>query len=197
MVELQTGDVLLFATRKGYLDSMINFFTKSKITHVGFVLKDPTWLNPCLKGTFLWESGWEGTSDPQDGIVKLGVQITSIEDVKKHFKHCDIYLRRPIVPSYFFFKGKEKKFKAIHEKVYDKPYDLVPYDWLGVAIGKKIASTTDRFWCSALVGYIMRELGILNSNTNFTSLSPSDFSIESNTLKFAPFCGFENNEIKL
>ena len=140
---------------------------------------------------------WEGTADPQDGIIKLGVQITSIKDVKKHFENCDIYLRRPKVPSPFFFKGKEKKFKEIHDKVYNKPYDLVPSDWFGAAFKKNITPTTNRFWCSALVGYIMRELGILSFNTNFTSLSPGDFSIESNKLKFAPFCGFENYEIKL
>ena len=52
----------------------------------------------------------EGTADPQDGNIKSGVQITSLEDVKKHFKDCDIYLQA-IVPSPFFFKGKEKNLR--------------------------------------------------------------------------------------
>lgn len=198
MIELQTGDILLFATRKGYLDSVIHYFTKSDLNHVGFVLKDPTWIHPSLKGTFLWESGWEGTPDPQDGELKLGVQITALEDVKKHFKHCDIYLRRPITPNPFFFKGRDNKFKKIHETVYNKPYDIVPTDWLKTALGlNKTPPTTDRFWCSALVGYILTELGILKYNTNYSSLTPSDFSIESNTLEFSQDYGFENDEIKL
>ena len=87
MVELETGDILIFASKGSYLSSLIKYFTQSQITHVGMVLKDPTWINPCLKGTFLWESGWEGTPDPQDNKLKLGVQITALEDVRKHFKN--------------------------------------------------------------------------------------------------------------
>ena len=195
MVELETGDILIFASKGSYLSSLIKYFTQSQITHVGMVLKDPTWINPCLKGTFLWESGWEGTPDPQDNKLKLGVQITALEDVRKHFKNSDIFVRKIKTPSPFFWKGAVEKLKKIHEKVYNKPYDLVPNDWIRASLGlEKTKPTTDRFWCSALIAYILKELGILKGNTNWSSVKPCDFSIEKNTLSFFFGYGFENSE---
>ena len=42
---------------------------------------------------------------------------------------------------------------------------------------------TNRFWCSALIGYIYTKLGILNSDTDWSILRPCDFS-EDSQLKF-------------
>ena len=39
-----------------------------------------------LKGYYVWESGWEGTPDPQDGKVKFGVQITPFEEIFQNYK---------------------------------------------------------------------------------------------------------------
>ena len=49
-------------------------------------IKDPTFIHPSLKGYYVWESGWEGEPDPQDGKVKLGVQLTPLEEVIKNNK---------------------------------------------------------------------------------------------------------------
>ena len=36
---------------------------------------------------------------------------------------------------------------------------------------------TDRFWCSALVGYIYTKCGLLDEKTDWSILRPSDFFI--------------------
>ena len=90
--DLATGDMLLFSpstkTVHGYmrfLDWMIQSTTDSSYTHVAFVLKDPTFIHPVLKGLYIWESGYEGTPDPQDGKVKFGVQITPLHQCIANF----------------------------------------------------------------------------------------------------------------
>ena len=49
---------------------------------------------------------------------------------------------------------------------------------------------TSRFWCSALVGYIYTSCGLLNEETDWSILRPSDFSIEGQNLIL-------NNNVKL
>ena len=90
--DLETGDILLFSpstkTEHGimrFLDWMIQSTTDSSYTHVAFVLKDPTFINPVLKGLYIWESAYEGTPDPQDGKIKFGVQITPLHQCIHNF----------------------------------------------------------------------------------------------------------------
>ena len=50
-------------------------------------MKDPTFINPELKGIYVWESGWEGKPDPQDGFTKLGVQLTSLDTILSNLSY--------------------------------------------------------------------------------------------------------------
>tara|TARA_Y100000817_G_scaffold37886_1_gene26087 strand:- start:34 stop:342 length:309 start_codon:yes stop_codon:yes gene_type:complete len=55
---LKTGDILLFSYQgNSIFSSFIKYFTGSQITHVGMVLKDPVFIQPSLKGYYVWESG--------------------------------------------------------------------------------------------------------------------------------------------
>ena len=57
---------------------------------------------------------------------------------------------------------------------------------------------TNSFWCSALVGYIYTRCGLLNRETDWSILRPSDFSIEYNDiLKFINDCYLDSEEIKI
>ena len=76
----QTGDILLFSSNRWY-SKLIELFTHSPYSHVGIILRDPTFLDPSLKGLFLFESGYEPMKSPEDGKVKYGVQISKLEDV--------------------------------------------------------------------------------------------------------------------
>ena len=62
---------------------------------------------------------------------------------------------------------------AIHDTVYNKPYDIVPKDWVEALfqVDDK-PQKIDRFWCSALIGYIYTKCGILQSNTDWSIMRP-------------------------
>ena len=149
------------------------------------VLKDPSFIHPSLKGYYIWESSWEGKPDPQDGKIKLGVQITPFDEIYQHYKEkkSSIYVRRVNCNPELF---NDSKLKEIHDVVYNKPYDIVPKDWLE-AIERKDSDPqkTDRFWCSALVGYIYTKCGILDSDTDWSILRPSDFSVDGENLRLS------------
>ena len=53
--ELKTGDLLLFDNGGCNLfSSLIKYFTDSEITHIGMILKDPTFIDPLLTGIYVW-----------------------------------------------------------------------------------------------------------------------------------------------
>ena len=185
---LKTGDLLLFDNGSkgvsGFISYLIKYFTQSNITHVAVVLKDPYFLHPTLKGYYVWESNWEGEPDPQDGKVKFGVQITPFEEIYQKYKRTNgrVYVRRIGSTTNLFTLDVMEK---IHENVYNKMYDIVPSDWLeGLWRRDSHPQKTDRFWCSALVGYIYTQCGILRSPTDWSILRPSDFSMGSTELHY-------------
>ena len=92
-----------------------------------------------------------------------------------------------------------KNLSDIHKVVYQKPYDIIPTDWIEAIFRKDDhPQKIDRFWCAALVGYIYTKCGILEKNTDWSVLRPSDFSIQSkNILKFNIDCNLENQETKI
>ena len=102
MNNLRTGDLLLFTEHSDGLFecflSMIRWGTHSNYTHVAMILKDPSFIHPSLKGTFVWESSWEGKPDPQDGKIKLGVQITPLEEILKAYSKIGNVFVRKLVP---------------------------------------------------------------------------------------------------
>ena len=180
---LKTGDIVLFDFNEsgfmGIFNNLIKRFTKSDYSHIAMVLKDPSFIHPSLKGYYIWESSWEGKPDPQDGKIKLGVQITPFHEIydKCVKTNSSITLRRVSNNSAF----SEENLSEIHNVVYDKPYDIVPTDWIE-AINRKDShpQKTDRFWCSALIGYIYTQCGLLTNTTDWSILRPSDFSTEEN-----------------
>ena len=203
MNNLRTGDLLLFTEHSDGLFecflSMIRFGTHSNYTHIAMILKDPSFIHPSLKGTFVWESSWEGKPDPQDGKIKLGVQITPLDEILKAYSKMGHVFVRKIVP----FKERAELFNNdilsdIHKVVYDKPYDLFPPDWIEAFIQKDITpQKTSRFWCSALIGYIYTKCGILKEDTDWTILRPSDFALSSEHLNFINGSYLANVETKM
>ena len=180
-LNLNTGDLILFSSNNTGLfalfDKLIKLFTNSNYNHIGMVLKDPVYIDPKLKGYYLYESSWEGTPDPADGKIKLGVQITPLEEAFKN-NPGNAYLRKVIAKEGTF---SPEKVLDIYKKTNAKPYDLNPVDWIEAFF--RIDPTfkfgkSDRFFCSALVAYIYQQLGILQENTDWSIIRPSDFSIE-------------------
>ena len=190
--KLKTGDLLLFDNKgggiMGIFSSLIKKITKSDISHIAMVLKDPDFVDPPLKGIYVWESNYEGKPDPQDGTIKFGVQITPIEEIFDYYRKnkSKVFVRRIICYPSIFSKNN---LEDIHKVVYDKVYDITISDWIEAIERKdKKPQKTDRFWCSALVGYIYTKCGLLSPNTDWSILRPSDF-----TAKFSSNLEFLNN----
>jgi len=189
---LQTGDILLFVEHPKnsimkLFTWMITTATHSEYSHAAVVLKDPTFIHPSLKGLFLWESSWEGTPDPQDNKIKLGVQITPIYQFLQNFAG-QIYVRRLLKGSDLV---KNDKLQKIHNVVYEKPYDIHIKDWVDAwNRTDSEPQKTDRFWCSALVAYILVSLKFLPDETDWSIIRPSDLSSKSTYLKFCECCEY-------
>tara|TARA_B110000285_G_scaffold224420_1_gene281244 strand:- start:411 stop:1031 length:621 start_codon:yes stop_codon:yes gene_type:complete len=188
---LQTGDILLFTRSSGnglffdLFDSVISFWSSSPFVHCAFVLKDPEFIHPTLKGLFIWESGWEyGDKDPQDNKSKLGVQITPIYEYLRNSPYSSVFVRK-------FEKGEISQctLLQIHQKVYNKPYDTNIFDWLGAAVRDTSEKRqTDRFWCSAFVSYILVHLDFIG-DVNWDLTRPQDLS----SMTDYPFIHFLQN----
>ena len=196
---LKTGDLILFTgCYKGMFrlfDSLISYGTHSNYTHVGIILRDPIFIHPTLKGLFVWQSGWNGKPDKNDGKIKLGVQVNSLKDVLEDYKDSKVIIRSIKCNPWNF---NDIKLQEINNTVYNKPYDIIPTDWFEALVKKNPKpQKTDRFWCSALVGYIYTKCGILNYDTDWSILKPVDFSLDGENLKFIGNCLLENYEFRL
>lgn len=182
---LKTGDLILFDNGGcNPLSLLIKYFTGSQITHIAMILKDPDFIDPPLKGYYVWESNYEGEPDPQDNKIKLGVQITPLDEICDKYRgnNSAIYTRHINCSPEIF---STENLKEIHDVVYDKKYDFYLRDLIS-AMHRQDShpQKTDRFWCSALVGYIYTNCGILNKETDWSILRPSDFTPEYSELNF-------------
>ena len=189
MEDFKTGDLLLFTEKNqgilALLRAAVKCGTHSNYTHVAMILRDPEFLDTPLKGLYVWESSWEGTPDPQDGKIKLGVQITPMEQILKAYKKTGHIYYRKMITSDEVDVFDNDTLSKIHDVVYDKPYDIVPTDWVEALIQKDPSpQKTSRFWCSALVGYIYTKCGILYESTDWSIMRPSDFALSSENLPY-------------
>ena len=173
-ITFETGDILLFSSQNSFFGSLVEYFTHSSYSHIGVILKDPFFIDNSLKGLYLWQSGWEDFPDSEDHKLKFGVQVSQLSKV---FDECaaqnsKLYYRK--LKSQIEFS--QDTLKNIHDIVHNKPYDIIPKDWLEALERKDYnPQKTDRFWCSALVGFIYTKLNLLPQNTDWSILRPSDF----------------------
>ena len=182
---LKTGDIMLITNSESgifnYFLNMIKYGTHSDYVHIGMIVKDPDFLDTPLKGLYLWESSYEGTPDPQDGIIKLGVQLTKLSDVFDNYDNAEFYIRRLKDTTIF----TTDKLKEIHNIVYDIPYDIDPMDWFYAFFRKdKHPQKLTRMWCSSFIGYIFTFLNIIKKDTDWSIMYPCDFALDGENLNY-------------
>ena len=188
MESLKTGDLLLFSELPSSccmscLDCLIKKCTKSKYSHSALVVVDPPW-EPKLKGTFVWESSWHGTPDPQDDTIKFGVQLTPLTFYTERYPgRVSIWVRHQVEKSVF----DAQSLINIHKTVYKKLYDTRPSDWCLAAMCLRTTRQTDSFTCSAFVSYVLTQQKILGANTCWTTISAAELS-SSRSSKLVHFC---------
>ena len=182
--QFETGDILLFEHKNDYsslsnifftfISKAIRLFTKSRYSHAAIIVNNPSFRDE--KGLFILESSVEYFTDTENKQYKLGVQLV---DYKKMIDNWNgnVYWRKLECK-----RGKEfdKKISEIHSTVHNRPYDLIPTDWIKagfhIAIGNQQREKT--FWCSALVSYVYTQLGFLPKDTKWSMISPEQLGTE-------------------
>lgn len=189
--KLSTGDLLLFHGT-ATVSCCIEFFTKSKFSHIGMILKDPVMIDDKLEGLYLWESGKEDFPDAEDNEHIYGVMISPLDKVINEYGIENCFVR-------CLNNNKTinlNDIKNIHESVHHLPYDLNPIDWLEAGLyelhnltdvnytdklklikKKSKVKTPKSVWCSALIGYIYYRLQLIN-NPYWKLLSPEDWTFK-------------------
>ena len=192
---LETGDLILFQGKHSIVSSIIELYTNSRWTHVGIVLKNPTFIDEKLKGLYLLESGEEDLKDSEDNVYKYGVQIVDLKE--KLDTYDGIVVSRKLKCNK---KDFEIKLKIIHNTVHNKPYDLNVFDFIMTKLGitkcdqgsfkYKLLNwigynprKLDKMYCSSLVAYVYTELGLLDKDTRWTDIFPYYFSSENPNLR--------------
>ena len=190
MDSLDTCDILLFRG-SGIISYILEYFGRSKYSHVGIILKNPKFLNESLDdGIYLLESSYNNTPDSEDHKYKVGVQIHKLDDILPQFPKNSVYLRKTHINRDEDFY---KKLSDIHKEIHNKSYDLNIFDWISAKYNidneiqpNPLYKKTKEFWCSALVSYIFKELGIIKNDINWSIIAPREFSSdEGNYLEFS------------
>jgi signal peptidase I len=183
---LKTGDLILCDDLEykdlGIFSWFIKFMSRSDFSHIGMVVKDPEFTDPPLKGTYVWMSGSSNLPDSEDNKIKFGVQFVPYDEYVKTYGG-KLYIRKLECWKYHELFTTER-LKKIHKVVYDKPYDLVITDWIELYCKKDPnPQKTNRFVCSAFIGYIYTQLTLLPEDTDWSILYPGYFSSENPNLK--------------
>jgi hypothetical protein len=195
---LHTGDILLFRSNT-YISYILQYFGQSMYSHVGIILKNPSFLNSALEdGLYVLESSTSNTRpDAENNQYKCGVQIHRLDDILESYPRGSVFVRQVICKRDDAFY---EKFAAVHKEIHNKPYDLNPCDWLmakyNITYPLPINSwfhSTSKFWCSALVTYVFYELGLIEKDVNWSLVAPREFSsVEGHHLIFT--CKINNEK---
>jgi len=187
-LDLQTGDILLMGTKNFWVSKIVESATNSQWSHVGMVLKDPTWIDPTLQGYYFWQSGMENFPDVENKKNKFGVRLDDLVEILNVYDGY-VSVRKLKVPTPI--PDMIQKLKEIHTVVHGKTYDLDILDFLGTTEEVETSNSwfsrwskkTNHFFCSALVAYIYCKLGLLPKDTEWGKCEPKTFSDQNTDLK--------------
>ncbi len=173
----QTGDILLYNSNT-IIGRTIELLSYSKFSHISIILRDPTFINPELKGLYVIESGSEKIKDVVSGKKVIGVQVIPLDYVLSQYQNASfgyLYYRKLDCVRDQKFNDKMKEIVMTTD---GKFYDINPLDWIkakfDIEIGDEQKENT--FWCSALASYIYVKLGFLEKTLPWTIIAPRRFS---------------------
>ena len=114
-------------------------------------------------------------------------RITPLDAFLESYAECGTIVHRPLVGAAARLCVSQERLRTVHDVVYDRPYDLDPADWVAAALHPRSAAdrrTDKRFWCSAFVGYLYVQCGVLAPSTQWTTMRPCDFDVTSRDLQY-------------
>jgi len=182
---LKTGDILLFNGQNYWFSSIVEWCTWSDYSHIGIVLKDPTYISENLKGYYLLESGQERYPDAVEHKIRFGVQIVDLQKVIDLYDGRIFYrqlnLNTPIETKAQLPLSSRiaKSLSQIWPKIKDDSYDYNPWDLLKVESHLNVGNNrrTDVFFCSALTTFIYHLAGLFkNSEICWDLIEPRDYA---------------------
>jgi len=177
--ELETGDLVLFRG-SSWLSYLLEYVGQSKYSHVGIIIKNPSFMNECLEdGIYLLDASYSYHPEVENNETRYGVQLHKLKDIIPLYDKHSIYIRKVNTDRN---KAFEQQMKSIHDEVHAKPYDLNIMDWIVAKLNMihpfplfSIWKQTKRFWCSSLVAYIYYKLGWI-TEVNWSLVAPKEFS---------------------
>lgn len=171
---IETGDVLLFGNPRSWLSRFIQWGDGSDVSHVAVAVRNPPWLDR-LDGLYLMESGTEPFPDVEDHEYKYGVRMSDLEQVVASYKAAGgtVRLRKLVTDRTW----TDEQLRQVHLDVHNRPYDDAPSSWVEAFFGgiPGAPGHRDRFFCSALVAYVHRGLGLLSAAADWSVVSPTDY----------------------
>jgi hypothetical protein len=182
--KLDTMDVLLFNGQDYWFSYIVEAMTDSKFSHIGLVLKSPTYIDPSLTGIYFLESGSEIIPDAEDGKIKFGVQITELSSVIQNYTGRVYYRKLQLSPNDSASPitnnstQYDPQIANAYQSVYDAPYDDNVIDLFKAVLGINLGDNqrTDDFFCSAVVTYIYTKLGIFPTDIQWDLIEPKDYT---------------------
>lgn len=190
----QSGDIILF-DGSWWLSRLIEWGQNSHYSHVGMILRSPTYIREDLSGIYLLQSGYDKTPDILTGKCHLGVQITPIEGIRDEMikDGGSLWVRCLHCSKGLLFEERVKSALSI---VKDDSYDLDPVDWIKGRFDIEIGDTqrTNTFFCSALIAYMYVQMDLLESSLPWSIISPRHFSAKENEQLSFINCSLEEDE---
>ena len=167
---LKTGDVVLFSG-KGGISTGIKWFTNSKWSHVGMVLRLPEW-----DAVLIWESTTlSDIADIESGKERKGVQIVPLsERIKKYKGEVSIRLldteRTPEML---------KELSLLRAEIKNRPYEEDKIELIKAAYDGPFGANKEdlsSLFCSEMVAEAYQRMGLLPEKPASNEYTPKDFS---------------------
>lgn len=171
--KLRTGDVVLFSG-KGGISTGIKWFTNSKWSHVGMVVRVPEW-----DMVLLWESTTlSNVADIQSGKAVKGVQLVSLSDRLKTYDGAVSVRRLDGVERDATFNNT---LTTLRRELQGRPYERDETELLLSAVDGFGLVTNDRdlssLFCSEMVAEAYQRLGLLPKDPPSNEYTPRDFDV--------------------
>lgn len=172
VADLKTGDIILFSGTC-FVSRVIKFFTGSRWSHIGMIVKDPDYPYPLIYES----SHYTGIMGLDIGRKTSGVQILPFNERRRTFAG-DMALRRL---EYDLSDNELYRLRIFRIYMVGKPFEEDRLQMLAASrMFKFLPSREDlsSVFCSELIAQCYQEMGLLGQDLPSNKFSPPDFSDE-------------------
>jgi hypothetical protein len=170
--DLNTGDIVLFSG-KGTVSNVIKWFTKSRWSHVGMVIRSLE-----LDMLLLWESTTlSKIKDIHSGVAKQGVQLVALSERMASYEGS-IGIRQ--LEDYCPTPRATENLLKLRAELKDRPYEQSKLELFKSAydgpFGSNQAEDLSSIFCSEMVAEAYQRMGLISNNYLSNEFTPADFA---------------------